>query len=555
MSYLAFEKSKLINLEQSLFKEILRTNRAGSYSSSSIVGCHTRKYHGLLVCPIPAFDMTRHVLVSSIDASIVQHEKEFNLGIRKYHASHYEPKGHKYIRELDFDIIPRKLYRVGGVILSVEEVLVAKEEQVLVRYTLLEGHSKTTLKLKPFLANRSVHELTCQNLHANTKYQKIQNGISIQMYPTLPRLSIQLSKENEFVAVPDWFRGIEYFKEEKRGYDFKEDLYVPGYFEVEIKTGESVIVSASTKEQKSGGFKAKFNKEVKSRIPRDGMYNNLLNAASQFFVHKGKATTMVAGYHWYKKRLRDTLISAPLLTEALDDAALFNKVLASAAKEIKDILHEKTSSTIKEVDTPLWFFWTLQQCWGTSCLKDCWKQYKDVLISIIEAYKSNRYSNVGMHSNGLLYAHDEQQPLTWMNGVCDGKPVTPRNGMCVEVNALWYNALCLTIELANTSNDHHLVAELEPLAQQIKESFIATFWYDEEKYLYDYVDGKTKDMSIRPNQVFTTAFEYSPLSNEQKKHVIDITKSQLITPKGLRTLSPQDPKYKGITDGFAIYAN
>ncbi|GAF03599.1 amylo-alpha-1,6-glucosidase [Saccharicrinis fermentans] len=260
---------------------------------------------------------------------------------------------------------------------------------------------------------------------------------------------------------------------------------------------------------------------------------------------------MVAGYHWYKKRLRDTLISAPLLTEALDDAALFNKVLASAAKEIKDILHEKTSSTIKEVDTPLWFFWTLQQCWGTSCLKDCWKQYKDVLISIIEAYKSNRYSNVGMHSNGLLYAHDEQQPLTWMNGVCDGKPVTPRNGMCVEVNALWYNALCLTIELANTSNDHHLVAELEPLAQQIKESFIATFWYDEEKYLYDYVDGKTKDMSIRPNQVFTTAFEYSPLSNEQKKHVIDITKSQLITPKGLRTLSPQDPKYKGITDGFA----
>ncbi len=551
MSYLAFEKSKLINLEQSLFKEIIRTNRAGSYSSSSIIGCNTRKYHGLLVCPIPAFEMTRHVLLSSIDATVVQHEKEFNLGIRKYHASNYEPKGHKYIRELDFDIIPRKVYRVGGVVLAVEEVLVQMEEQVLIKYTLLEANSDTTLKLKPFLANRSVHKLTEQNLSANTKYKNIPNGISIQMYPNLPELSIQVSKSNEFVAVPDWYRGVEYFKEELRGYDFKEDLYVPGYFEVKIKTGESIIVSASTKKQKPGGFKSKFTKEVARRIPRNGMYNNLLNAASQFFVEKGKETTMVAGYHWYKKRLRDTLISAPLLTEALGESKLFLNVLESAAKEIKASIADNSITNITEVDTPLWFFWTLQQCWDKSCIDTLWKKYSDLLVDIINSYKNNRYNNVSVLENGLIFSCDENVPLTWMNGISDGKPITPRNGACVEVNALWYNALRLTIDLAKKHKNEKLANEIEPLAKLVEKSFIDSFWNDTDNYLYDLVDGEFQDPSIRPNQVFTTAFEYSPLSNEQKKCVIDVIKKQLVTPKGLRTLSPQNQHYKAVNGGSA----
>ncbi len=551
MSYLAFEKSKLINLEQSLFKEILRTNRAGSYSSSSIIGCNTRKYHGLLVCPIPEFEMTRHVLLSSLDVTVVQHEKEFNLGIHKYNGNHYEPKGHKYIRELDFDIIPRKVYRVGGVQLAVEQVLSEKEEQVLVKYTLLEAHSNTTLKLKPFLANRSVHELTFQNLAANTKYENASNGIGIQMYPNIPKLFIQLSKTNEFVPVPDWYSGVEYFKEERRGYDFKEDLYVPGYFEVDIEKGESIIISASTTEQKPGGFKNKFSKEVDKRIPRDSFYNNLLNSASQFFVNKGKVTTMVAGYHWYKKRLRDTLISAPLLTEALNDEKLFAKVIESSAKEINTQIDDNSIQKIKEVDTPLWFFWTLQQCWGKACLDSYWEKYQDLLKSIILSYTKNRYNNVTLLDNGLIYSSDEEQPLTWMNGICDNKLVTPRNGVCVEVNALWYNALAMSVELGKKHNDKELVNEIEPLLNKLKDSFTDTFWNQNDNCLFDLVDNDFFDSSVRPNQVFTTAFEYSPLSNEQKKFVIDVVKEDLLTPKGLRTLSPKDPKYKGITEGFA----
>ncbi|WP_066632323.1 glycogen debranching enzyme N-terminal domain-containing protein [Labilibacter marinus] len=551
MSYLAFEKSKLINLEQSLFKEILRTNRAGSYSSSSIIGCNTRKYHGLLVCPIPDFDMTRYVLLSSLDITVVQHEKEFNLGIHKYNGNHYEPKGHKYIREIDFDVIPRKVYRVGGVVLSVEQILVEKEEQVLLKYTLLEAHSDTTIKLKPFLANRSVHDLTAQNLSANTKFDKIPNGISVKMYPNLPKLSIQFSKENEFVAIPDWYRGIEYIKEERRGYDYKEDLYVPGYFEMPIKKGESIIVSASTKEQKASGLKTKFNKEVDKRIARDGFYNNLLNAAFQFFVDKGKSTTMVAGYHWYKQRLRDTLISAPLLTEALHEPELLSKVLASAVKEIKTNLNNKAQTHMKEVDTPLWFFWSMQQCWGDACIDKLWEEYSPFLKQVIRAYTDDRFENVTLLENGLIYSSDETTPLTWMNGICDGKAVTPRNGACVEVNALWYNALCMCLELAKKNKDQAFVKEIEPLTKKLKSAFIDTFWNSNDNYLYDVVDGEVKDASVRPNQVFTTAFEYSPLTREMKKSVIDVAKKELVTPKGLRTLSPQDQQYKGITEGVA----
>jgi len=553
MSYLTFEKSKLINLEQSLFKEILRTNRAGSYSSSSIIGCNTRKYHGLLVVPLPEYDMTRHVLLSSLDATVVQHDKEFNLGIHKYSGNHYEPKGHKYIRDLEFDVIPRKVYRVGGVLLAVEEVLVQKEEQILVKYTLLEAHSDTKLKLKPFLANRSVHELTHQNLDFNSKYNNIPNGISIQMYPHIPALNMQISKENEFVAIPDWYRGIEYFKEERRGYHYKEDLYVPGYFEVDIKKGESVIFSASTKEFKPSVFKTRFTKEVEKRIPRDTFYNNLLNSASQFFVSKGKDITMVAGYHWYKDRLRDTLIAGPQLTEALADTELFRKVLESSANTIKKNIKNKEYKRMVEADTPLWFFWTLQQCWGKSCIKELWSTYKDFLKQIIHTYINSRFENAWVNENGLIQIQDENIPITWMNGIIDGKPVNPRNGMCVEINALWYNALCMYQEnsLKLGDDDFEFQKELKDLIDKIKESFISVFWNPYDECLFDLVDGDFKDNSIRPNQIFAASFEYSPLTNEQKKGIVDIVKEELLTAKGLRSLSPRNPRYQGVIGGIA----
>ena len=167
MDYLNFDKTVLTNLEKSLKKELLRTNRSGAYCSSSLVGCNTRKYHGHLVIPVESMGEDNHILLSSLDATIIQHGAEFNLGVHEYEGGHFSPNGHKYIREFYLESIPKTIYRVGGVIISKEDIMVANEARVISKYTLLQAHSATTIRFKPFLAFRSVHDLCRANEKAN----------------------------------------------------------------------------------------------------------------------------------------------------------------------------------------------------------------------------------------------------------------------------------------------------------------------------------------------------------------------------------------------------
>ena len=249
MSYLRFDKTLMTNLEESLPKEILRSNRSGAYSCSTIVDCNTRKYHGLLVVPVPELDDENHVLLSSLDETVIQHGAEFNLGLHKYQGDNFSPRGHKYIREFECQQVPTTIYRVGGVVLKKEKVFQHYENRIIIRYTLMEAHSETTLRLRPFLAFRSVREYTHENTRASRDYQLVSNGIKTCMYEGYPDLYMQLDKKNEFIYQPDWYRGVEYPKEQERGYASNEDLYVPGYFEFPIKKGESVVFSAGLKEK------------------------------------------------------------------------------------------------------------------------------------------------------------------------------------------------------------------------------------------------------------------------------------------------------------------
>ncbi len=217
MSYLKFEKSELVNLEYSLSRELIRSNRAGSYASTTIIGCNTRKYHGLLVCPLEEMDGEHHVLLSTLDATVIQHDKAFNLGIHKFEGDNYVPRGHKYVRDFDATKGSHLIYRVGGVVLSREILLVSKAQQVLIKYTLLEANSDTLLQLKPFLAFRNFHALSKSNLYANTRYQEVSNGIMSRLYDGYPGLYMQCSKVAEFVPVPDWYSNVEYIEEQKTG--------------------------------------------------------------------------------------------------------------------------------------------------------------------------------------------------------------------------------------------------------------------------------------------------------------------------------------------------
>ena len=315
MSYLKFEKTLMTNLEESLPKELLRTNRSGAYSCSTVVECNTRKYHGLLVVPVPELDDENHVLLSSLDVTVIQHGAKFNLGLHKYQGNNFSPKGHKYIREFDCDKVPTTLYRVGGVILKREVVFQHYEDRILIRYTLVDAHSATTLRFRPFLAFRSVRQFTHENSVASREYFQVDNGIKTCMYAGYPDLYMQFSKKNEFHFVPDWYRGVEYPKEQERGYASNEDLYVPGYFEMNIKKGESIVFAASTSQSKTSGLKRLFDAEVEERTPRDNFFHCLVNAAHQFHIHeKNDDRYILAGYPWFKSRARDTFIALPGLT-------------------------------------------------------------------------------------------------------------------------------------------------------------------------------------------------------------------------------------------------
>ena len=537
----------MTNLEESLHKELLRTNRSGAYSCSTIVDCNTRKYHGLLVVPVPELDDENHVLLSSLDPTVIQHGAEFNLGLHKYQGNNYSPKGHKYIREFDCDKVPTTVYRVGGVILKKEVVFQHYEDRILIRYTLVDAHSATTLRFRPFLAFRSVRQFTHENSTASRAYEEVDNGIRTKMYAGYPFLYMQFSKKNQFVFHPDWYRGVEYPKEQERGYASNEDLYVPGYFEMDIKKGESVVFSASTSQIKTTTLRSLFEKEVEARAPRDNFFHCLVNAAHQFHKReKNDDRYLLAGYPWFKCRARDTFIALPGLTLAIDEQDYFELVMKTAEKGLREFMEGKPITAkiyeMEQPDVPLWAVWAIQQYAKSAGRDKCSQMYGKLLEDIIHYIIDGNHPNLRLDDNGLLYADGRDKAVTWMNSTANGRPVVPRSGYIVEFNALWYNALKFCASIATDNGRVDEAAELNDVADVAGESFVNTF-LNEYGYLYDYVDGNMVDWSVRPNMVFAVAFDYSPLSKEQKRSVLDICTRELLTPKGLRSLSPKSGGY------------
>ena len=537
----------MTNLEESLRRELLRTNRSGAYACSTVVDCNTRKYHGLLVVPVPELDDDNHVLLSSLDVTVIQHGAEFNLGLHKYQGNNYSPKGHKYIREFDCDKVPTTLYRVGGVVLKKEVVFQHYEDRILLRYTLVDAHSATTLRFRPFMAFRSVRQFTHENSTASRAYEQVDNGISACMYAGYPNLYMQFSKKNEFVFQPDWYRGIEYPKEQERGYASNEDLYVPGYFEMPIKKGESIVFSASTSEIKTSGLKKLFDTEVESRAPRDNFFHCLVNAAHQFHIReKNDDRYLIAGYPWFKCRARDTFISLPGLTLAIDEQDYFELVMQTASKALREFMNGKPQSgkiyEIEQPDVPLWAVWSIQQYAKFAGRDKCSAMYGKLLEEIIHYIIDGKHPNLRLDDNGLLYTNGRDKAVTWMNSTAYGRPVVPRSGYIVEFNALWYNALKFCASISAENGREKEAAELEDLAKTCGESFVDTF-LNEYGYLFDYVDGNMMDWSVRPNMIFAVALDYSPLSKEQKRSVLDVCTRELLTPKGLRSLSPKSGGY------------
>ena len=538
----------MTNLEESLPRELLRTNRSGAYSCSTIVDCNTRKYHGLLVVPVPELDDENQVLLSSLDATVIQHGAEFNLGLHKYQGNNYSPKGHKYIREFDCDKVPTTLYRVGGVVLKKEVVFQHYEDRILIRYTLVDAHSATTLRFRPFLAFRSVRQFTHENSTASREYTEVENGIKTCMYAGYPDLYMQFSKDNNFVFQPDWYRGVEYPKEQERGYASNEDLYVPGYFEMGIKKGESIVFSASTSACKTGGLKRLFDKEVDERSPRDNFFHCLVNAAHQFHNRTSKDERyLLAGYPWFKCRARDTFIALPGLTLSIEEEDYFELVMQTASRGLYEFMEGKPLTTkiyeIEQPDVLLWAVWAVQQYAKHVGRDKCNRKYGKLVQDIVAYIVADKHPNLHLMDNGLLYSEGKDKAVTWMNSTANGRPVVPRTGYIVEFNALWYNALKFCASMATEYEAENEAADYEKRADLCRNSFLDTF-VNQYGYLFDYVEPlDSPDWSVRPNMIFAVALDYSPLTPAQQKSVLDVCTRELLTPKGLRSLSPKSGGY------------
>ena len=381
MSYLKFDKNLMINLEQSLPKEMLRTNQAGAYHCTTVVGCNTRKQHGLFVMPLPQMDTYRpHVLLSSLDETVIQHGAPFNLGLHRYHGGVYSPNGHKYIREFDCENVPRTTYRVGGVILTKEKIFITNENRLLIRYTLVEAHSPTTLEFRPFLAFR------------------VANGIATCMYPGYPTLYMQFSRKPEWVNDGHWYKDIEYVKDLERGVPYTEDLWVPGYFKIPIKKGESIIFSAGVEEISPRSLAHLYEKEIATRTNRTSFYNCLKNSAKQFYLFSGDEAYMLSGYPWGVILARNTFMSLPGNTLSVHHTADFEKIMGTASRALERFMENGYKSThilgIDLPDIPLWAVRAVQQYAKTEGAEAARKLYAPFIEKVLDYILGNNHPNL-----------------------------------------------------------------------------------------------------------------------------------------------------------------
>ena len=550
MAFLKFNKSELVNLSYSLKREIICANKTGAYCNTSIVTCNTRRYHGLLAVPIDAFGGKKHLLLSSLDESLILNGKRFNLGIHCY-GSVYEPRGHKYIIDFEADPVPKITYRVGEIVFTKSILLVPDSDQVMIRFELVNAPAKVKLLLTPFLAFRDIHALTDENPNARTEGWEIPNGMAFNLYDGFPDLNMQFNtKDVSFETAPCWYKGITYSDEYRRGFACKEDLYVPGHFETEMKPGDAIVFSASVAIANPSGLKRKFDSFVAKAAKITTYHEQLVHCADLLKQDRGGHKMITAGFSWlYTGLLRETLEALPGLTlYANGDKAEFEEILDNLIADNQERLFHRTT----QVEAPLRLADTLGRYIGFGAdPKAVWKKYGPTVKGIIESYLPGRRVEVAMQPNGLLWAQLDHWALSWMNTYVDGNPVTERAGYQIETNAMWFQSVlfAVTMERKYSPSDSAFLKEWSHILDLIRENFQNTFWNARAGYLADYVDNAGQHLEVRPNMLYALVGEDIPVEPEIAQRVLQVIDNELVTRRGIRTLSPRHSEYKGVYEG------
>jgi predicted glycogen debranching enzyme len=516
-----------------------------------------------------AMPQGRFVLLSKFEDAIRCGDREYYFSCHQY-PGFFFPENDQLERDFFNDLYPAYLYRAESAHVRKSIMMIYGENRVLIRYEILECPPESLLSIKPLLAFRSHHALSHRNDYLHDSINLVKGGFVAAPYDGMPSLIFQSSRKAGFHPDLTWLERFEYAEERNRGYDWMEDLFQLGIWEIPIQKGQEVFISVGLSPY-NGPLRNMWVKEQRRRVLEAGRceklalewgdnkgrenLKKLYRAADKFLITRADGhPAIIAGYPWFDQWGRDTLIALPGLTFCCGKLDEGISILADIARHERDGLlpnffdSNGCPSSYNSVDTPLWYFRAIQQMLDYTGRMDVVHDvHWPVMKNILKRFITGTAYEISMQGDGLLQAGTTRTNLTWMDAMVHDRPVTPRWGYPVEVNALWYNALCFARDLAAGFEDYDI--EFEMIIERLRQAFQLVFWIPAGGYLGDVFTESWLDKSIRPNQIMAVSLPHSPLEPHQQESVVRIVEQYLLTPVGLRTLAPAEPNYAGHYQG------
>jgi predicted glycogen debranching enzyme len=553
-----FAEEVCTNLDAATRREWLETNGIGGFASGTINGCNTRRYHGLLVAATKP-PVGRFVLLSKLEETLIINERRFELGTNHYPGVVY-PQGFQLQTQFRLDPFPIFTFSVDGIEIEKRVFMVQSQNTTVVEYRIsgMNELINAQLEVRPLIAFRDYHSLTHENRAINGRIDQQAEQIVFSPYADLPSLYLA-NNANSVETTGHWYRAFEYDAERERALDFQEDLFNPCLLRFDFNSSGNATIIASTEPQGTGAAEEYRQRELLRRraitqqqpVAAD-FVTALTAAADQYIVSRGNQKSVIAGYHWFSDWGRDTMIALPGLTLPTRRYEIARSILRTFSQHVDQGMLPNRFPDAGEtpeyntVDATLWFFEAIRAYLAyTGDLAFVRDEIYSVLTDIINWHVRGTRFGIKLDSAGLLNSGEAGVQLTWMDAKVGDWVVTPRRGKPVEIQSLWYNAVCIMEEIAARLGDDSAKKRHNNMAALTKWSFNRLMWNEKGCYLYDVVNGGPPDASIRPNQIFAVSLRHSMLSPERARQVVSTVQEHLLTPYGLRSLTPKDPQYRG----------
>ena len=544
------------DISEASLREWVEANGTGGYASSTITGMNTRRYHGLLVTPGASL-ADRYVILSKLEETVVIGGDKYAISSNQY-AGNVNPEGHRYLKEFRLSPFPKFVYEIENYRIEKTVFMMHGINAVAVKYLVFPDQGDVEIHLRPLLAYRHFHTLRTDTAPMLSDISIVSKTVRFVPHDGLAPLYMYHNAE-VFRERGYWYNNFEYREDLYRGFDCHENLYNPGYLIYTLYRPQQYDAWAvfSTEPLVSIDIDAWKDKEIirRSQLIKNVGYEQsflepLILAADSFIVNRGASpdSAILAGYHWFGEWTRDAMIALPGLTLATGRYQVAKHILHKTAEHLKNGLlpnffDENNDPVYTAADASLWFIYALYKYLQYTGDYPFARSLLDSLIQIISCYTAGTELGIRMNDISLIETAETSVPVTWMDTHDAASMVRPRTGMIVEINALWYQALRTTAQALSYFGYASDAAQYERQAERAQESFGRVFWSEEHQYLYDFVDGSYRDASLRPNQILSIGLPHNILKQNRFAPVIKNVEEKLLTPLGLRTLSPDDPRF------------